>query len=98
MWKAKTKTKKSKKKGEKSEKKARKKSKKESEDGDSESDDNLPDIKEMRKLLAQSLLLAQATNIRLGISSIPLPPGEAPTEDTLVKDSAKEEGVEEMQP
>ena len=47
--------------------------------------EGVPNLKDLYNVISQSLLLAQATNIRLGLSSIPLPQGEQPgVDDTLL--------------
>ena len=58
----------------------------------------IPNLKDLYNVLSQSVLLAQATNIRLGLSTIPgLPGANLDTDDTLIlNDKAGKPGEEKM--
>ena len=79
-------------------KKREKKKEKKREEKTTEVGEAIPNLKDLYNVISQSLLLAQATNIRLGLSSIPLPPGESPSiDDTLLKnDEDKKANDDEM--
>ena len=56
-------------------------------------------LKDIYRVLEQTLLLIQATNIRLGLSNIPLPPGEPPKVPEMLTNGVKpmDEGAEEAE-
>ncbi len=63
----------------KNKKKQKKHRGKDKNDGDSDDGDaDIPNIKELYKALTQGLLVAQATNIRLGRAQFLLPEGQSP--------------------